>query len=113
MTVRLYCERDPGDSKSAVHHLCRKFDHITSVDLVEHCQILDLKHHGHRRHVEVLERVVADSEVFSVLVNFAHFPVAQCGGTLRLCCVVRRMIGARLLRNGREGNSKECCHNQG
>src|SRR5688572_14776388 len=63
----LLCRFDPGYRVAAADLLRLEADLVAGLDLVEQGRVLDLEHHGHRRHVELLERPVLDGDLLGVL----------------------------------------------
>jgi hypothetical protein len=73
---------------------------LVAFDLVEHRRVLDLEHHGHCRHIEILHRAVLDGDFLASLSTLRNFTVGQrdglraVGSLLVPWCHPRPCIGA-------------------
>src|SRR5688572_25887339 len=55
-----------------------ELEHVAGLHLIKQRRVFHLENHGHRRHVEILDRPVLDRDFFRGHVYLAHFAARQC-----------------------------------
>ena len=68
---------DPRQQERAADLLGLELDLVAGLHPLEHRRGGHLKHHGHRRHVELLDRTVTQGDFFRVLVDTAHLALGK------------------------------------
>ena len=67
-----------------------EFDLVADLNFVQHGLFLDLKNHGHGRHLEVPDLAVLDCQLACILVDLADLAVGHVFGHVHLAVVDRR-----------------------